>query len=344
MDKYQFGLNTFGDVTVDVEGNIKPMSQVLRDTVEQGVLADQVGIDFIGIGEHHRDDYSVSAPDIVLTAIAARTENIHVGSAVTVLSSDDPIRVFQRFATLNAISNGRAEVIVGRGSFIESFHLFGYELKDYDVLFSEKVDLFMKLVNSEGEPISWEGTFRTPLENVTVYPTVEKFPAWIGVGGTPASIIRAAEYNAPLAVAIIGGVPEKFIPHVKLYRDKLDQFGFAQQPVAVHSPGHVAETDEQAQKEAYTSYKETYEKLGRERGWNNMVTPMQYMAEVQGGSLYVGSPETVAKRIAKTIQTLDVQRFDLKYATGNMPHEKLMDSINLYGTQVIPMVKDILNS
>ena len=343
MDEYQFGLNTFGDVTVDADGKIKPMSQVLKDTVEQGVLADKVGIDFIGIGEHHRDDYSVSAPDIVLTAIAAQTENIYVGTAVTVLSSDDPIRVFQRFATLNAISDGRAEVIVGRGSFIESFPLFGYELKDYDMLFSEKADLFMKLINSEGKPVSWEGTYRTPLKHVIVYPAVEKFTAWIGVGGTPASIIRAAEYNAPLAVAIIGGVPEKFIPHVKLYRDKLEQFGFTPQPVAVHSPGHVAKTDELAQEQAYKSYKETYEKLGRERGWTNTVTPMQYMADVNGGSLYVGSPETVAKRIAKTVQTLGVQRFDLKYATGTMPHEQLMESIELYGTEVIPMVKDILN-
>lgn len=344
MDNVKFGLHTFGDITQEDNGELTSFSQTIRNTVEQGVLADSVNIDSLGVGEHHRDDYSVTSPDIILTAIAAKTENISLGSAVTVLSSDDPVRVFERFATLNAISNGRAEVTLGRGSFIESFPLFGYDLKDYDMLFSEKLDLFMKIVSNNGVDVTWEGTHRTPLKNQNIYPHVEPFKTWIGVGGTPASIIRAAQYGTPLAVAVIGGVPEKFIPHVQLYRTKLEEFGYNQQPVSIHSPGHIAETDEQAREEFYNSYKQTYEKLGQERGWNNTVTPMQFNAEVEGGSLYVGSPEKVAQRIATTIQRLGVQRFDLKYATGTMGHDKLMKSIQLYGEKVIPIVKDILNS
>lgn len=344
MDSVKFGLDTFGDVTLKDDGELNTVSQTIRDTVEQGILADQVGVDAIGIGEHHRDDYSVTSPDILLTAIASKTENIHVGSAVTVLSSDDPVRVFQRFATLNAISNGRAEVTLGRGSFIESFPLFGYKLEDYDVLFQEKFELFNELIKSGNTPVNWHGTHREPLINQPIFPQVEPFQTWIGVGGTPSSIVRAAAYNLPLAVAVIGGAPEKFIPHIMLYRDKLTEFGFEDNPVAVHSPGHIAETDEQAIEEAYLPYKETYDRIGSERGWGSTVNKIKYHSEIAGGSLYVGSPETVAKRIATTIQRLGVQRFDLKYATGNMPHSKLMKSIELYGTKVIPLVKDILNS
>lgn len=344
MKDYKFGLDTFGDITLKDDGTLDSVSQTIRNTVQHGILADEVGIDAIGIGEHHRSDYSVTSPDVLLTAIAAQTKNIHVGSAVTVLSSDDPVRVFQRFATLNAISEGRAEVTLGRGSFIESFPLFGYDLNDYDILFSEKVDLFMKLVNSNGEVVNWEGTHRKPLVNQPIHPQVEPFQTWIGVGGTPASIIRAANYDVALAIAIIGGLPHKFIPHTDLYRKRMEELGHARKPIAIHSPGHIADTDEQAQEEAYKAYKETYEKLGEERGWNNTVTPMQYQAEIKGGSLYIGSPETVAKRIAETLHVLDADRFDFKYATGFMKNSKLMKSIELYGTKVVPMVKDILNS
>lgn len=344
MKDYKFGLDTFGDLTTDDNGNVDDAAKTIRNTVEHGVLADEVGVDAFGIGEHHREDYSITSPDVVLTAIAAKTKNIHLGSAVTVLSSDDPIRVFQRFATLNAISEGRAEVTLGRGSFIESFPLFGYELSDYDMLFSEKVDLFMKLVNSKGVPVNWEGTHRKPLINQPIFPKIEEFQTWIGVGGTPSSIIRAANYDVPLAVAIIGGVPQKFIPHIELYHKRMEELGHSRKPVAIHSLGHIAETDEEAAEVAYLPYKTAFDAIGAERGWGSTITPIKYQAEINGGSLYIGSPETVAKRIATTMKSLDVDRFDMKYASGFLPHSKLMKSIELYGTKVVPMVKDMLNS
>jgi probable LLM family oxidoreductase len=338
----KFGLDTFGDVTVDLEGSPLSHAQVVRNTVEQGVLADQVGVDAFGVGEHHRDDYAVSAPDVVLTAIAARTERIVLGTAVTVLSSDDPVRVYERFATLDAISNGRAEVTLGRGSFTESFPLFGFDLGDYERLFSEKLDLFARL-RSEG-PVSWEGTTRLPLVDAEVYPKTERgsLPAWVGVGGSPESVVRAARYGFPLALAIIGGEPARFAPYADLYRRALDELGMEPQPILVHSPGFVFDTDAEAKELLFPRFKANRDRIGRERGWPP-ASRLDFERDAAGGSLYVGSPETVAQKIAATVRVLGIDRFDLKYSNGPMPHEHLMRSIDLYGTQVIPRVRELLS-
>jgi probable LLM family oxidoreductase len=342
MTELQFGLNTFGDVTVDASGKLLSHAQVLRNLVDQGVLADEVGIAFIGLGEHHREEFAVSAPEVALAAIAARTKQIHLGSAVTVLSSDDPIRVFQRFSTLDAVSNGRAEVILGRGSFTESFPLFGFDLTQYEELFEEKLDLFAAVRNQE--PVTWEGTTRASLHDQMVYPPVEHglLKTWIGVGGSPESVVRAARHGFPLMLAIIGGQPSRFAPYVDLFYRALDQFEQPVQPIAVHSPGHIAATDEQALEELWPHFKENRDKIGRERGWPP-VSRAQYEHDAgPTGSLYVGSPETVATKIANTAKILGLARFDLKYSNGMLPHDKLMTSIELYGTQVAPRVRELL--
>lgn len=242
----EFGLDTFGDVTLGPDGEPLPHAQVLRNLVDQAVLADQLGLDFFGVGEHHRHEFAVSAPEVVLAAIASRTERIHLGSAVTVLSSDDPVRVFQRFATLDGLSNGRAEVILGRGSFIESFPLFGYDLSQYQELFEQKLELFAALLPQE--PVTWQGTLRPALIDQLVYPPVEhgRLKTWVGVGGSPESVVRAAKYGLPLVLAIIGGSAARFAPLANLYRKALEQFGHAEQPIAMHSPGFVAATDQDA--------------------------------------------------------------------------------------------------
>lgn len=337
----ELGIDTFGDVTIDADGRPLPYGQVIRNVVDEGVLADQVGIDAITIGEHHRDDFAVSAPYIVLAAIAARTERIRIGSGVTVLSSDDPIRVFQRFATIEAISNGRADIIMGRGSFTESFPLFGYQLQDYQTLFEEKLNLFAE-VHKE-QPVTWQGTTRAPLVDQMVYPTTENgsLRTWVGVGGSPESVVRAAHYGFPLMLAIIGGQAERFAPFVELYHRALTQLEKPWQPVGVHSPGYIADTDEQAREELWPAYEQMFGRIGRERGWGP-TTYEHFRAEVEHGALYVGSPETVARKIADTVSNLGIQRFDLKYSTGPLQHEKLMHAIELYGTQVIPRVRELL--
>ncbi|MFC0682176.1 LLM class flavin-dependent oxidoreductase [Lysobacter korlensis] len=337
----EFGVDTFGDVTHAPDGTPVPHPQVLRDVVEEGVLADRVGLDFFGVGEHHRADFAVSAPDVVLSAIAGRTERIHLGSAVTVLSSDDPIRVYQRFATLDAVSNGRAEVILGRGSFTESFPLFGFDLGQYEELFNEKLDLFAALLAEE--PVTWEGGFRTPLVDQRVYPTTEsgRLKVWIGVGGSPESVVRAARYRMPLTLAIIGGDPARFLPYADLYRRALAQFETEPLPIAVHSPGYLADTDEQARAELFSPYKAMRDRIGKERGWPPMGRD-EFEHEITHGSLYVGSPETVAQKMANTIRTLGVDRFDLKYSAGPLAHANMMHSIELYGTEVVPRVRELL--
>ena len=340
-DFVELGIDTFGDVTLDETGKPKHQAQVLRDVIEEGVLADQVGIDFFGLGEHHRDNFAISSPEVALAAIAARTQRIRLGSAVTVLSSDEPVRVFQRFSTLDAISNGRAEVILGRGSFTESFPLFGYELNQYETLFSEKLDLFAALL--QGGTINWKGTNRPEIRNQTVYPPIENgtLKTWIGVGGSPESVVRAVTYGLPMMLAIIGGEPSRFMPFVDLYHRAVAQIGGEVQPLGVHSPGHVAETDEQAREELWPGYEVLHNRIGGERGWGRTTRERMNM-EADMGSLYVGSPETVAKKIAKTVKTLGLKRFEMKYANGTVSHDKLMKSIELYGTKVVPMVRDIL--
>ena len=342
----ELGIDHFGDVTHDAAGQPLSHAQVVRNVVEEGVLADAVGVDFIGMGEHHRDDFAVSSPEMVLAAIAARTNRIRLGSAVTVLSSDDPVRVYESYATLDALSSGRAEVILGRGSFTESFPLFGYELGDYEALFEEKLALFATLRRdlAAGRPVSWQGTHAQSLTDVTLYPPVEHgaLPAWVAVGGSPQSVIRAAHHGLPLMLAIIGGPVERFAPFADLYRRAVDEFGVTtEMPVAVHSPGHVAETDELAAEQLFPHFKAQRDRIGRERGWGAMGSD-EFTHEIEHGALYVGSPETVAAKIAATVRELKVDQFDLKYANGPMPHSQLMKSIELYATRVVPLVREML--
>lgn len=339
-DQIELGLDTFGDVSLGADGRLKPHDEVLRDVVEEAVLADSLGIHFIGLGEHHRADFALSAPEIALAAIAGRTRTIRLGTAVTVLSSDDPIRVFERFSTLNALSNGRAEVILGRGSFTESFPLFGFDLADYERLFEEKLDLFVRLLR---EPqVSWSGTIRPPLKAQRVFPPLgQPLTAWIGVGGSPESVIRCAAHDLPMMLAIIGGDARRFRPHVDLYLRACKELGHSPRPLGVHSPGHVGETDEAARDALWPHYKKLRDRIGAERGWPPMARA-EYEAEIAQGALYVGGPETVARKIAATVKALGLGRFDLKYASGPMPHEELMRSIELYGSKVMPMVRDLL--
>ena len=339
----ELGLDTFGDITVGPDGRPRSGPQVIRDLVEQAVLADELGVDFIGVGEHHRDDFAVSAPEVVLAAIAGRTSRIRLGSAVTVLSSDDPVRVFQRFATLDAVSNGRAEVILGRGSFTESFPLFGHRLEDYERLFEEKLELFAAL-RQEG-PVTWSGATRSPLRDQHVHPKTEsgRLRTWVGVGGNPESVVRAARHGLPLMLAIIGGQPMRFAPLVALYHRSLDELGQqAGQPVGVHSPGHVADTDAQAADELWPHYSAMHTRIGRERGWPPMSRAQFDASAGPEGALYVGAPDTVARKILRTVRGLGLSRFDLKYSNGSMPHDLLMHSVELYGSKVVPMVKEQL--
>lgn len=337
----EFGLDTFGDVTRSADGALLPHAQVIRNVVEEGVLADQLGLDFIGLGEHHRADFAISAPEVALAAIAARTERIHLGSAVTVLSSDDPIRVFQRFSAVDAVSGGRAEVILGRGSFTESFPLFGFDLRQYEELFEEKLDLFAALLKQQ--PLTWQGNLRPALKDQLIYPPVEHgtLKTWIGVGGSPESVVRAAHYDLPLMLAVIGGDPKRFRPYVDLYHRAFEQFGRPVKAIGVHSPGYVAETDEKAREELWPDYKTMRDRIGKERGWPPMGRD-EFLHEADHGSLYVGSPETVARKIATTIKALGIARFQLKYSAGPLPHEKLMKSIELYGTKVVPLVREMV--
>jgi probable LLM family oxidoreductase len=341
VQQFEFGLDTFGDVTLGPDKNPLTHAQVIRNVIEEGALADQVGVDAFGVGEHHRPDFAVSAPEVVLAAIAGRTKRIRLGSAVTVLSSDDPIRVFERFSTLNAASNGRAEVTVGRGSFIESFPLFGYDLSQYEVLFEDKIDLFVALLRSD--TVTWQGETRPPLKNQRVFPPIEGGPlrTWVGVGGSPESVVRAARYELPLALAIIGGDPARFKPYVDLYHRAFAQLGKPVLPIAVHSPGYIADTDEEAREDYWLGYKVMHDKIGAERGWPPMERA-SFNQEVEHGALHVGAPQTVANKIAKTAKALGIVRFDLKYSAGTLPHDKLMRCIELYGTKVMPLVREML--
>src|SRR5581483_10450072 len=333
----ELGLDTFGDVSFGPDGERLAYPAVLRNVVEEAVLADQLGIDFFGVGEHHREDFAISAPETVLATIAGRTKDIHLGSSVTVLSSDDPVRVFERFATLDGLSNGRAEIILGRGSFTESFPLFGYDLADYEILFEEKLDLFVKLL--EEGPVTWSGTKRAALNGQSVYPkTASRLKAWVGVGGNPESVVRAAHYGLPLVVAIIGGEPLRFKPLVELYHRALDKFEKPLLPVAAHGPGYIADTDEQALEELWPHYQVMINRIGRERGWPP-TSYAQYEATAgPTGALMVGSPDTVAEKLITTIEGLGLERFTLKYSNGTLPHEQQMRSIELFGTKVAPRV------
>ena len=358
--KYWFGLDTFGDrPAVDGWGSgsafglgsakdgkkgdgLMPHPEAIRQVVREGVLADEIGLDIFAIGEHHRSDYAISAPEMVLATLAGLTDNITLASAVTVLSSDDPVRVYERFAELDALSNGRAEVMLGRGSFTESFPLFGYELSDYEVLFEEKVDLFTKLLTEK--PVTWSGTTRASLRNQEVFPkTANGLKASIGVGGSPQSVIRAAHYGLPVVFAIIGGTPGRFSRYTELYRKACEQFGTTPHPIGMHSPGFIADTDDEAKELFWPYYKAQHDQIGSERGWPPLHRS-QYEGEIAGGSLYVGAPETVAQKIAKGMKAVGAQRFEMVYTFGPQPADARLRAVELYGTEVVPRVKEILGA
>lgn len=336
-----FGLDTFGDMSNDLEGKPISAGQTIRNLIEQGKLADELGLSNFNVGEHHRDDFAISAPDTVLAGLATVTKNIILGTGVTVLSSEEPVRLYQRFATIDAMSNGRTEITAGRGSFIESFPLFGFAMQDYEVLFEERLELLKELLKEE--PVTWSGTTRASLNNQQVYPKTEgkNIRLRVGVGGSPESVIRAARLGIPMALAIIGGDPARFAPFAKLYRDSLQKFGHAELPVSIHSPGHIAETDDEAFEQQWPNYAISFGRIGRERGWGPMSID-HFIQEVNQGSLYVGSPETVAKKIVHAIETVGASRFDLKYVTGPTPHEQVMKCIELYATEVVPRVRKLL--
>lgn len=339
---FALGVDTFGDITLADQETANPAARVLRDVVEEAVLAEEVGLDAFGVGEHHRADFAISAPEVVLAAIASRTSRIRLGSAVTVLSTDDPVRVFQRFSTLNALSDGRAEVILGRGSFTESYPLFGYDLSRYEELFEDKLRLFAELL--KGGQVTWSGSTRGSLRGVTMHPPLEHgtLRTWVGVGGSPESVVRAARYGFPLTLAIIGGQPQRFRPYVDLYLQSLEKFGHPRQPIAVHSPGHVAATDADARDQLWPHHQVMFSRIGRERGWPP-VTREQFEREAgPDGALCVGSPETVAAKIAKTVSALELSRFDVKYSAGTLPHPVMRTSLELLGTEVAPRVRQLL--
>ncbi|WP_306368424.1 LLM class flavin-dependent oxidoreductase [Nocardiopsis sp. CC223A] len=341
MSDLLFGLDTFGDVPEGDNGEPLSYGTAIRQVVDEAVLADGIGVDAIALGEHHRPEYAISTPETVLAGIAGRTSRIRLGSGVTVLSSDDPVRVFQRFATVDALSQGRAEVILGRGSFTESFPLFGYDLSDYDVLFEEKIDLFVRLLDEK--PVTWSGTVRASLENADVFPKTEsgRLNTWVGVGGSPQSVIRTARHGLPLMLAIIGGSPTRFKPYTELYERAAAQFGTTAHPVGMHSPGFIADTDEQAKEIFYPRYKVIRDRIGAQRGWPPL-RPEEFESEIAHGSMYVGSPETVARKVAAAVKALGVGRFDMIYTSGSIPVRDRMRTVELYGTRVIPMVRDIL--
>jgi probable LLM family oxidoreductase len=341
MSEVVLGLDTFGDVPQDDSGRPISYAAAIRQVVDEAVLADELGVDVIALGEHHRPEYSVSSPETVLAGIATRTSRIRLASGVTVLSSDDPVRVFQRFATLDALSHGRAEVILGRGSFTESFPLFGYDLADYDRLFEEKLELFAKLLDEQ--PVTWSGTLRAPLEHADVFPKTEsgRLSTWVGVGGSPQSVVRTARYGLPLMLAIIGGPPQRFAPYLELYRRAAEQFGTTVHPVGMHSPGFVADTDEEAREVFWPHYRVIRDRIGALRGWPP-IRRAEFDADIEHGSLYIGSPETVARKIAGAVGALGVGRFDLIYTAGAQPTSARLRAVELYGRKVIPMVRDIL--
>ncbi len=339
----ELGVYTFGDVP---DGSAQSADQRLHELLEQIELADQVGLDVFGVGEHHRVDFAVSAPAVVLAAAAERTQRIRLTSAVTVLSSDDPVRVFQAFATLDLLSNGRAEIMAGRGSFIESFPLFGYDLNNYDALFDAKLDLLLKL--RAEEVVSWSGPLRAPLEHMGVYPRPKQnpLPVWIAVGGSPPSVVRAAKLGLPLAIAIIGGAYRSFAPLVQLYRDSARKAGFdpATLPVSINSPLYVADSSQQAADESYAAHALVFDRLGRERGWGPLSQQQYDALRGPSGALFVGSPQEITEKIVRQHELFGHQRFLAQIGIGPLPHAKIMRAIELYGTQVAPAVRKALGT
>lgn len=337
----EIGIYTFAETTPDpVTGKTIGTGERLRDLIEEIALADQLGLEVFGIGEHHRQDFSASAPNIILAAAAERTKAIHLTSAVTVLSSDDPVRVYQQFATLDLLSGGRAEIMAGRGSFIESFPLFGYDLKDYDSLFAEKLELLLKIRDSER--VTWSGAHRAPLSGQGIYPRTRRdLPIWVAVGGNPPSAVRAGTLGLPMALAIIGGMPERFAPFIDLYRQAAREAGHdaANLPVGINTHGYVAETSQRAADEFFPSYAAQMTRLGRERGWPPTTRAQFDAARTLRGHLAVGSPEQVIEKILFQHEALGHQRYLMQMSVGTMPHAQSMRSIELFGTKVAPVVR-----
>ncbi|KAF6563363.1 MULTISPECIES: LLM class flavin-dependent oxidoreductase [Paenibacillus] len=339
----EIGISTFVETTPDPQtGEVISHAQRIREVVEEIVLADQVGLDVYGVGEHHRKDYAASAPAVILAAAAAQTQRIRLTSAVTVLSSDDPVRVFQDFATLDGISNGRAEIMAGRGSFIESFPLFGYDLDNYDELFDEKLELLLKI--RESEKVTWKGGHRPAINNLGVYPrpVQNPLPVWIGSGGNQESVVRAGLLGLPLVLAIIGGSPMQFAPLVELYKKAAKHAGHDASllPVASHSHGFIAETTELAAEKFFPSTQQSMNVLGRERGWGPYTRSSFDAARSFEGALYVGDPDTVAKKIIHLRKQVGITRFLLHVPVGTMPHDDVMRAIELLGTEVAPRVRE----
>lgn len=338
----ELGVYTFGELTRDPStGHLISPAQRLRDLIEEVELADQVGLDAFGLGEHHRPDYVVSAPAVVLAAAAERTKRIRLTSAVTVLSSDDPVRVFQSFATLDLLSGGRAEIMAGRGSFIESFPLFGYDLDDYDTLFSEKLDLLLRI--RDAERVTWAGRHRAPLKDQPVYPrpVQEPLPVWIAVGGTPQSVVRAGTLGLPLALGIIGGQPERFAPLVSLYREAGSRAGHdpASLKVGINTHGYIADTSQQAADEFFPAYAQVMTQLGRERGWPPTTRPQFEAMRQPSGALAVGDPQEIIDKILFQHEIFRHDRYLAQFSVGTMPHAQIMRSIELLGTRVAPVVR-----
>jgi len=337
----EFGLNSFGDVPTD-RGRVLSDAETVRLLIEEAKLAESVGIDVFSVGEHYRAGYVDSATPVLLAGIATATERMRLGTAVTVLSTNDPVRLYNEFSTLDAISNGRAQLVLGRASATESFPLFGYDLADYEELFEEKLELFMRLQREDS--VTWSGTSRAPLIDQTLHPRMPAggIPTWIGVGGSPNSVIRAAKYGLPLMLAIIGGQPERFAGHVDLYFRALEQFGHSRQPVGQHSLGLIADTDEEAAETWWTAWKPAVERLSRERGFSPP-TRERYEAELATGALFVGSPETVAQKIVSVTRSLHLDRFDLKYDVEGLPVDARARTIELLGSVVAPRVHELLD-
>jgi len=330
----EIGMYTFADL-----GPAISAGQRLNNLVEEIELADTAGLDVYGVGEHHRPDYAASAPVIVLAAAAARTKNIRLTSAVTVLSSDDPVRVYQNFATLDLLSHGRAEIMVGRGSFIESFPLFGYDLNDYDVLFSEKLDLLLRL--RAQEHVTWSGTVRAPLNNAGIYPRAQQdpLPVWVGVGGTPQSVVRAGTLGLPMALAIIGGEPSRFKPHADLFRESAKRAGHSNVPLSLNMHGFVADDAKAARDTFFPGYAEVMTRIGRERGWPP-TTRAQFEASCgPQGHLIIGTPKDVAHKIIQLHRIFGNDRILVQMGLGSLPHKDMLRAIELMGKEVAPLVR-----
>lgn len=338
----EFGIYTFADIALEHSAGpkVSPHQRII-DLLEEIRLADQTGLDLFAVGEHHRPDYAVSSPATILAAAAVQTQKIRLSSAVTVLSSDDPVRVFQQFSTVDLLSNGRAEIMAGRGSFIESFPLFGYRLEDYDALFSEKLELLINL--NERERVNWTGKHRPAIANLGVYPRPlqPKLPIWVAVGGTPESVIRAAKYGLPMGLAIIGGLPERFVPLVELYREAYKKMGHPQENlrVGINSHAYIADNSQQAADEFFPSYAESMSRIGRERGWPPTTRQQFEAMRSPTGSLLVGSPQQVIDKILFEHSLFGHSRFLAQMDVGALEHRKLMRSIELFGTIVAPAVR-----